>query len=838
MKKIIYLLIVILTVAALFVSCDAQSGTGGSDTENGGTNDTPGGSQSGSGNVGGSSDSNGENGGNISDSVSVTVRVIVKGSGLSVSESIFTVTEGDRLEIPIVFDNGYTFKSASIPGEFDYSRGVFVIESIPLSVSRIELEAKTIERYDFRSYLTSGDTVSISDGSYAEGMVVNATAGSTEGTFIGWSFGSAYSDGGKIVSGDKSFSFKLGVDVTSNSGAVSLYANYTTKNVYYYDLNGGAVNVNSTNMKDTSYYTASVNGDRVQVVLGAKYFEVVETASTFYDDATFTREGYVLVEYNTKPDGTGEGFNTGAKFQIDSVEGIPVLYCIWEKEADHQSFTFREVNNNCPGSSVTVPYWQTSGLQIIEYTGNEKIVAIPNKIGDKYVISIDTGAFKNKDVETVIFGRYILEVKDGAFVNCDSLKTIYYSDGITYATDNFLDANSTKSFKNLRINAVMPPKRTNDQWAGRFAIKLTRVMSTADTRRVIMFGGSSVYEGMSSTYMEALLNNTEGEDYSFINFGIVRHYTIMPYIDAIEHYTKEGDVVIMSPENHVRALGDTTFDANSIGCAEGMYPSLMRYLDASQYSRIFTSLSEFNRNRVGQAPTRYEELCRVENGRSAGHNRYGDQLADYNRRSIMRNQAGCVSYTDTYMITFNDKIKTNAAPNWQNENEWTQDWRNPDNDTWCSLTEPQYADQVNRIISEVKASGAMACFSYAPVDGTGIQGSTFGVIPEVKADAENWLSAYDNLIKATYYEYDAYVGCSANYIFHHNYFFDSAYHLNNYGRAIWTYQFYTDLCGIIGIDDPSGYLDCGTSFEGCMFEPGVSDGKPTYTVDYIEEMKN
>ena len=810
MKKLIYFLILIFSSLFILASC----GAGG---DSGNTPDDP---------------------SDVGNMTEVTVRVIIKGEGLTVEKSVFTARDGDTLEIPISFSEGYTFKSASVPGEYDYERSVYIISPITLSISRVEFEAKEIDRFDFRAYLAEGDTVSIDNGSYAEGVSVSATSGNTDATFIGWTFGKSFSDGGAIASSDKTFTFKISDEYSLDNSTVWLYANYTTENVYYYDTNGGKVDPNSTNMTSTAYYTATVNGNIVQVTLGAKYFEVVGTASTFYDDATFTREGYVLVEYNTKPDGTGEGYNTGAKFDISSAEGIPTLYCIWQKEADQQSFTYREVSNTRPGSSLALPYWKTSGLQITEYVGNERVVAIPNKIGDQYVISIDSGAFKNKDVETVIFGRYVLEVKDGAFVNCDKIRTIYYSDGITYATDDFLDEASKKNFKELRINAVMPPKRTNDQWAGRFAIKLTRVMSSADTRRVIMFGGSSVYEGMSSTYMEALLNGGEGDEFSFINFGIVRHYTIMFYIDAIDHYTKEGDVVIMSPENHVRAMGDTTFDANSIGCAEGMYPSLMRYIDASQYTRIFTSLSEFNRNRAAQAPTRYEELCKVENGRSAGHNRYGDQLADYNKRSIMRNQVGCVGYTDTYMITFNDRIKSNAAPNWTAEDASTQDWKNPDNPTWCSFTELKYADQVNRMIREINATGAMTCFSYAPVDGTGVPGSSFGVIPEVKANAADWLSVYDALIRETYYEYDAYVGCAANYIFHHNYFFDSAYHLNNYGRALWTYQLYTDLCIELGIDDVNGYLECGTEFEGCMFESGVTDGKPTYKVDYIEEIKN
>ena len=763
------------------------------------------------------------------------VTVITKGDGISAPNRVVTATLGDDLEIPLEFDQGYTFKSSSVEGRFDYERSVFIIESIPLSVSRVEFEAKTVQQYFFEANLEDGDTSTLPTDIYTEGTTITVTAGKTDATFIGWSFGKAFSKGGEIVCSERTFTFALNDESALNSTKVKLFANYTRSNVYYYDANGGAVNKNSVNMKNTTYYTAKSTGSRVEVTLGAKYFGVVETASTFYDDATFTREGYVLIEYNTKPDGTGEGYNMGAKFQIDSVTDCePVLYCIWAKETDQQSFTFTNVKISRPRDAKEdyVPYWQENGVEITEYVGNEKTVVIPNKIGDKYVISIAAGAFKNKAVETVVFGRYVLQIKDGAFINCTSLTTMYYSDGICYASDDLLDDASARNFKNLRMNATMPPKLSNNDWGGIFAIKLTRVMSTADTNRIIMIGGSSIYEGLSTTYVEALINNSGlAEDYSFINFGTTRTLTIMLYLDAIDHYTKEGDIVVMSPENHIRAMGDTSFVRDSYDDSEGMYPSLMRYLDISKYSGVFTSLSAFNlESRVKKKATRYEDICKVGDG-SKGSDKYGDDLSDYDERCIMRNQAGCVSYTDTYTITFNEKVKSTSAPGWKDENRDTADWKNPDNLTWCSFNDPKYADEVNRMLREIKATGATAYFAFAPVDGIGVSGSDWGVIPEVKADAANWLSAYDRLIADTYYELDGLVGGSADYIFHHNYFYDNAYHLNNYGRALRTYQFYTDMADILGITDTVGYTELGTDFRGCMFESGVTDGKPKYKVD-------
>lgn len=765
------------------------------------------------------------------------VTVVLVGSGIDTPNTALTATEGKNLEIPLTFSEGYTYSSSTPDGVFDYERGVLVIPNVTSSTRRVVIESKKTQEYMFKAFLSEGDTCDKPNDFYFEGTTVTVSAGAEDGTFLGWSFGKPLSSGGAIASSDKTFTFVLN-DLVASSNNIKIYSNYAFHNVYSYDANGGVINRNSVNIKDNTYYTATVSANRVVVTLGAEYYETVETASTFYDDATFTREGYVLVEYNTKPDGTGEGFNMGAKFQIDSIkDGAPVLYCIWAKETDPQSFVFKDsgkISRPSGANADSLPYWQENGIEITEYVGNDKNVVIPNKIGDKYVISIAAGAFKNKSVETVVFGRYVLRIADSAFVGCSKINTIYYSDGITYATDSFLDEASKNSFTSLRINATMPPKLSPQSWAGLFAIKLTRVMSTADTKRIIMIGGSSTYDGISSAYVEALLNGDDGQEYSFINFGTTRIFTVMMYLDAMEHYTKEGDSVVLAAENHARCFGDTSFVANSFDDSEGMYPSLIRYLDISKYTDVFSSLSEFNLTRAAKAPTRYEEMCKV--GVGYDSDKYGDDISNYQKRSLLRNQIGCIGYGDIATITFNEKIKSVKA-RWQDETRETADWKDPQNETWCDLNDPRYVNSLNRILSEVKSSGAKTYFSFVPVDGTGKPGSDWGVIPEAKASPASWIPAYDALIEETFEEFDGIIGRSLDYIYHHNYFYDSAYHLNNWGRAIRSYQFYVDFCKEVGITEIAGYLDRGTDFYGCLFESGVTDGAPVYKVGYIEAVK-
>ena len=165
MKKLFSLLTLLLAVLFLFASCNGGGGENG-----GGTNDD--------------------------EPVYFDVTVIVKGDGISAPNTSVVATLGEDLEIPLEFDQGYTFKSASVEGRFDYERNVFIIEDIPLSVSRVEFEAKTVQQFFFEANLESGDTSTHPNDIYTEGTTVTVTAGNTEATFIGWSFGKAFSKGG------------------------------------------------------------------------------------------------------------------------------------------------------------------------------------------------------------------------------------------------------------------------------------------------------------------------------------------------------------------------------------------------------------------------------------------------------------------------------------------------------------------------------------------------------------------------------------------------------------------------------------------------------------------
>ena len=70
------------------------------------------------------------------------------------------------------------------------------------------------------------------------------------------------------------------------------------------------------------------------------------------------------------------------------------------------------------------------------------------------------------------------------------------------------------------------------------------------------------------------------------------------------------------------------------------------------------------------------------------------------------------------------------------------------------------------------------------------------------------------------FEFDGLVGMSIDYVMAHKYFYDNAFHPNDYGRTYRTHQLYRDLCGIFGTYTVYGVRDVGTDFAGCLFESG------------------
>ena len=385
---------------------------------------------------------------------------------------------------------------------------------------------------------------------------------------------------------------------------------------------------------------------------------------------------------------------------------------------------------------------------ITSYTGDEECVVVPEKIGGKAVTGIAAGAFANKNMATLVLPRTMQRVEAGAFVGCSSLTTIYYPDSIYDISNESFDAASYTSLKHLYVNATMAP-RNSDSDGGVFAVKLSRILASQDRNRIIFIAGSSTYQGLSSEYMEALLEGS----HRVINFGTTRTTNGMIYLEAMQHLAHEGDIIVYAPENSTYMMGENELYWKTLNDMEGMY-NLYRFIDISNYTNVFSALSDYNKTkRYDQNPNRYEQIYDTIVTRGTV-NKYGEYQNE-KRVSLVDN------FFDGYFITLNNRYKSKFEGQWDDKEFQlaNRDYTDPANVTWESIDSDRLKNSMNRAINAAKLSGAVVLFGFCPVDANYL-------VDEAKNSA--WLEAYDKLILDTF-EFDGLLGSCKNYIFAHEF---------------------------------------------------------------------
>lgn len=738
--------------------------------------------------------------------------------------------EGEDVIFELDVEDGWVISRVS-EGSYNPTNGQLTVPgvsgdmSITVTTSVLDEELNKSYVYVFQKGY-SGDTTSVMPGLDIRGNTeTTLQANDYSRIFRGWTVGKSLGGGGQLIGTDRRLDLVINAGAANDDGEVIIYSNYDDADTIVYDANGGEINSSSANASATKYYSVSITGARLTLTYGERYLSFMEAASTFYDDGTFTRPGYVLKEYNTRADGSGTSYSIGSKAPLlDGSSDHPTLYCIWVEQTDPTDFTYEDHTLYCPVSYEKAPHWVESGIIITSYKGDDETVVIPEQIAGKTVIAIGAGAFTDKSVKTLVMGRRMLEVKDGAFVGCSSLETVYFPDGMYSMNNEALDEASYTSLKNLYVNATLAPRFVGAD-NGALSVKLSRLITDVNKPMVIVIAGSSSYQGLGTEYMEALL----GGEYRVINFGTTRTTNGIIYLEAMAHLADENDIILYAPENSSYMMGEVELYWKTLRDLESMN-NFWRYIDISEYSNVFGAFSEFNREyryTDSYSPHAYEGIC--DNGSrkndaylSGGYsayttNEYGDCL--YFKRASLSD-----TYIDTYYITMNEYMKSKDEGWWNDsENqENNKDYTDPNNITWANITDAYFRDQMNRAIGLAKSSGAKVYFSFCPVD-------EHALIDDARS--EGWLLAYDAMILDSF-DFDGIIGSSVDYVWDHSYFFDCAFHLNDTGRTFRTYQLYLDLCKVIGIDTPVGFTDVGDDFDGCVFENG-SDGTPA--VDWTPE---
>ncbi len=346
-----------------------------------------------------------------------------------------------------------------------------------------------------------------------------------------------------LLSKETVYTFTASEDIT-------VYANYSVSVIY--NANGGTVKGGGES------YTQ-------------KYSVVMyKCPNTLPDKDYFVRDGYTLVEYNTKADGSGTAVGLGSRIATGGESSIE-LYCIWKKQSPSTDFEYTSDDGK---------------ISISKYTGKDKSIAIPEVIDGKSVYKIEKGAFAGSDIEYVVIPKTVTKIEDGAFSGCGSLETLVIFDTLTNVTDESFE--SCGKLKNLRINAAL------DHYA---AVtdgnnKIDRVIwaKTTGKKLIVIVGGSGSINGFDS----AAIAEKYGNEYVIINLGTNANISATIYFEYLSSVLDKDDIILWAPEAGEYVLGYTAMHIRAWEFQSGHY-DIFRSVDISKYTKVFSSFATYAR---------------------------------------------------------------------------------------------------------------------------------------------------------------------------------------------------------------------------------------------------
>lgn len=320
------------------------------------------------------------------------------------------------------------------------------------------------------------------------------------------------------------------------------------------------------------------------------YLYPAAIGSRFFD--YFEREGYIPLEYNTAPDGSGAAVSLGSRILADGAQKD--LYVIWARETGAEDFLYECIS----------PKEGVSGVALRRYLGSAETVVVPEEIGGLPVVRIGAECFLDCSVKTVVLSRNVRSVADGAFVRCDALETLCLCDSLAeIGDDSFVDC---PNLANLRVNAVTPPVHGENQIASLVRrVEELYASRGSEKSRLLFYGGSAMYNGIDGGTIDRFFEGTR----NVLNLGQNANICGMFMLDLYADFLREGDALVFAPEYWL-PLYDRTWHMVDWIAIEFYYDAL-RLIDLRDYEGVFDAYSEYQ---LGSANFAFEGKQKMQPG--------------------------------------------------------------------------------------------------------------------------------------------------------------------------------------------------------------------------------
>ena len=320
----------------------------------------------------------------------------------------------------------------------------------------------------------------------------------------------------------------------------------------------------------------------------------------------FTREGHTLTGWNTEPDGSGTRIGLGSRVTADN-RGI-TLYAQWAEWNPESDFRWTE----------------GTGITITGFSGTGDTVVIPETITGKTVTGIAHQAFVGCQAKQVILPRSVERVAEGAFRDCTLESVVLFDSIVEIHNDSFRDC---RNLKRVYINAAEPPFGYSHRKESVYADKLDLLISAAGEKKLICYGGCSMWYNLDGHMLQEALNGA----YTVINLGLNGLANSAVQMQILLPFLEEGDILFHTPE-----LASST--------------QMMRRLTMNEKDDVFWCGVENNYDLltnvdVQSVPGLLDSFCTWLE-RKNGTAEYADQYLDSHGRTYL-DQWGCIPFERT-----------------------------------------------------------------------------------------------------------------------------------------------------------------------------------------------
>lgn len=287
------------------------------------------------------------------------------------------------------------------------------------------------------------------------------------------------------------------------------------------------------------------------------------------------------------------------------------------------------------------------------------------------------------------------------------------------------------------------PAQFGDTFMGEMKSKYERLKELPG-QRIVLVGGSGVAFDCDSSMIAEMFPS-----YEVVNYGMYAGLGTKAVMDLSESWIRDGDIVILSPEQSEQTLSDYFNGEYMWQAADGAF-EMLRNIKSENFETMLGNFPEFALEKLkytvkGQAP-QTDSVYQKES-----FNAYGDIELDICQENIL---------PDGYDV--NQKVR------------FTED-----------VAQPEFLDYMNSWAERLEKKGAAVWYRYCPVN-------------KLAVEAPEDVEAYDEFLRQKL-DFPI-IGNPENSLMEAEWFFDTNFHLNQSGREVNTIQLIRDIKAMIGDD--------------------------------------